>query len=68
MEQVQGTAQEILDKLAMWVTGQETGSLSVQNLKHATAVLKDLREILNSDAPDKPVEIKVEIGNGEYAE
>ena len=62
------TAQEILQKLAAWVKAQEADKLSVQNLKHATGVLKDLREILKSDMPDKPVEIIVQIGDEEYAQ
>ena len=61
------TAKEILEKLAAWVQAQEADKLSVQNLKHATGVLKDLREILKSDMPDKPVEIIVQIGDEEYA-
>ena len=68
MKQVQGVAQEILDKLACWVDGEQESTVSLQNLKHATSVLKDLREILKSDMPDKPVEIIVQIGDGEYAQ
>lgn len=62
------TADEILHKLGAWAQSQEPDKLSVQNLKHATGVLKDIREILKSDTPYAPVEIKVEIGKNEYAE
>ncbi len=68
MEQVKATAEEILGKLEAWVQTQEGDKLSVQNLKHATGVLKDIREILKSDTPDQPVTVKVEIGKDEYAD
>ena len=68
MEKTQAVAQQILDRLDTWVHDQETGSLSVQNLKHATGILKDIRDILKTDAPDEPVEIKVQIGKEEFAQ
>ena len=62
------TAHQMLEKLALWVQTQETDKLSVQNLKHATGILKDIRDILKTDAPNEPVEIKVQIGKEEFAE
>lgn len=68
MEQVNLTAEEILGKLSAWVKNQSEDALSVQNLKHATGILKDIRDILKTDAPDEPVEIKVQIGKEEFAD
>lgn len=68
MEQTQAVAGQILNRLESWVQDQEAGSLSVQNLKHATGILKDIRDILKTDAPDQPVEITVRMENDGYGD
>jgi len=67
-KKLEKVARQVLKKVGAYVDTVEPESLSPQTMKHITATLKDIRDLIREEVMDSGVTIRVEFGNEDWTE